>query len=189
MMRQFYQYACLLLIATLCGAEESKLQEALPSGHGYMFIRMIPVNQVRVARVEMTNLDTNEVVISELNLAAYSGPRETTNLIPVPEGRYFWSSYTLGYTPNIPDKRDSPGSHDQVFEIVQGAVNYVGDWSFNKRDQYPYPIDVSVSYSTETLEDLPELYPEKSKDLDVYLSPMGKLAVSVDSFRNTVKTD
>jgi hypothetical protein len=77
-------------------------------------------------------------------------------------------------------KRSRPSSADDSFEIVPGAVNYVGDWKMHVVSAGRRRIDPIIRLETSTLQRYVEAYPELVNKHQVYVSMMGKKAISLD---------
>ena len=76
-------------------------------------------------------------------------------------------------------KRDAPGSADDSFEIVPGVVNYIGDWNMRIVPSQRAQLDPIIEYEKSTLERYLAEYPEHATRYEIYLSIMGKKAISL----------
>ncbi len=98
--------------------------------------------------------------------------------------------------------RDEPGSASDTFEIIAGAINYVGDWEMNirsgnveQRSLTGAPADVTMvrrwsvdtRQNSETLQKLFEVFPDYANRFGIYLSMMGKKAISLKEFLKIVE--
>jgi hypothetical protein len=159
----------------------------LSSDQGYMLIRISLNKGERVGTLAMSNVDTNEVIRSRIKSFEVSGPNAWMALVAMPSGRYFWSEYetSLGSSTDSARnssqmyRRTSPGSASDTFEIVPGVVNYVGDWTMRFVSSQRAKLDPIIEYDKSTLERYLAQYPEKAIKYEIYLSVMGKAAISL----------
>ena len=172
-------------------AEESPDEMALQPGHGYLLIRVICPAGERIARLEMTNLETGAVITTSSDMYKSAGQRAWMGLIALPEGRYFWSEYEPVYSVGLEQprfnpvlKRSGPSSASDTFEIVPGVINYVGDWVMAFSGPGRDPI---IKHNMKTVELLVDRYPEYVKRYEIYLSMMGKTAISLKEFLKLVE--
>ena len=172
-----------LLISVANFADEAPL----PSEQGYMLIR-ISLNQgERVGTLAMSNVDTNQVVRCRTDSFESAGSNGWMALVAMPTGRYFWSEYETSYGTGVEAvrnlnqmyKRKSPGSASDTFEIVPGVVNYVGDWTMRVVPSQRARLDPIIEYDKSTLERYLAKYPEYANQYQIYLSVMGKAAISL----------
>jgi len=64
-------------------------------------------------------------------------------LVILPSGRYFWSKYESEYRIGLEHstlqdpaiRREAPSSASDTFEIIAGAINYIGDWEMRIRTE------------------------------------------------------
>ncbi len=175
--------SCCVLFWAASLADEAPL----PSGQGYMLIR-IKLNQgERVGTLAMSSVDTNEVIRYRTNSFEPAGSSAWMALVAMPAGRYFWSEYETSFGTNVEAsrnltqmyKRNSPGSASDTFEIVSGVINYVGDWVMRVVPSHRSRLDPIIDYDKSTLERYLEQYPEHANKYEVYLSIMGKEAISL----------
>ena len=172
-------------------AEESPDEMALQPGYGYLLIRVICPAGERVARLELTNLKTGAVITTRSDMYKSAGQKAWMAMVAIPEGRYFWSEYEPTYYAGLEQPRlnrrltrtEVPSSTD-TFEIVPGVINYAGDWVMQLTH---YKRDPTISHKMETVERLVDRYPEYIKRYEIYLSMMGKSAISLKEFLKIVK--
>lgn len=159
----------------------------LPPEQGYMLIRVSLNHRERVGTLAMTNVDTNQVVRCRTDSFEPAGSNGWMTLVAMPTGRYFWSEYETSSGTGVEAvrnlnpmyKRTSPGSASDTFEIVPGAVNYVGDWTMRVLPSQRAGLDPIIEYDKSTLERYLEQYPEHANKYEIYLSVMGKEAISL----------
>ena len=160
----------------------------LPSGHGYMLIRVKLFQRERVGRLAMSNVDTNHVIRIRTNSFEPAGTNAWMAVVAIPYGRYFWSEYESIYGTGVEAARDlnemhrrsAPGSASDTFEIVSGVVNYIGDWKMRIVSSQQPILDPIVEYDKSTLERYVAYYPEYANRYEIYLSIMGKEAISLN---------
>jgi hypothetical protein len=172
-------------------ADESPDEIALQPGHGYLLIRVICPAGERIARLEMTNLETGAVITTRSDMYQSAGQKAWMAIVAIPEGRYFWSEYEPTYHVGLEQprlnrilKRGGPSSASGTFEIVPGVINYAGDWVMQLTH---YKRDPTISHKMETVERLVDRYPEYTKRYEIYLSMMDKKAISLKEFLKIVK--
>ena len=174
-------------------AEKSPDEIALQPGHGYLLIRLIGTHgDVKVARLDMTNLDTGDVIVIKRysRMSESAGRNAWMSLAAIPEGRYFSSAYEpihpLRWPMRWPKselyRREAPSSASDIFEIVPGVINYVGDWAMLSTLR-----GWNVNHNIKTLERLVDRYPEHIKRYEIYLSMMGKKPITLQEFRKIVE--
>jgi hypothetical protein len=123
-----------------------------------------------------------------MNSFKAAGVNAWMTILAAPGGRYFWSEYeaiagsVVEGTRNLDALfgRSAPSSADDTFEIVPGVVNYVGDWKMHIVSANRRRIDSIISLETSTLQRYVEEYPELATKYPVYVSMMGKEAISLD---------
>ena len=163
----------------------------LPPDHGYMLIRVKLTSRERVGLLAMTNLDTNDVIRVRTKSFEPAGANAWMTLVAMAQGRYFWSEFEpifgVGTSPeeqfnqiNRRYRRDAPSSAGDTFEIVSGVVNYIGDWRMRIVTSQRMRLDPSVDYHKTTLEQYLVEYPDNANMYEIYLSVMGKEAISLD---------
>ncbi len=178
----FISCGCLLFSGAILADEA-----ALSSEQGYMLIRISLTQGERVGTLAMSNVDTNQVIRCRTNSFEPAGSNGWMALVAMPTGRYFWSEYEARYGTGVEAvrnlnqmyKRKSPGSASDTFEIVPGVVNYVGDWTMRVVPSQRARLDPIIEYDKSTLERYLEEYPEHSNKYEIYLSVMGKAAISL----------
>lgn len=159
----------------------------LPPEQGYMLIRVSLNQGERVGTLAMTSVETNQVVRCRTNSFKPTGSNGWMALVAMPTGRYFWNEYETSYGTGVGavrnlnqmHKRKSPGSASDTFEIVPGVVNYVGDWTMHILPPQWAQLDPIIEYDKSTLERYLEQYPEHANKYEIYLSVMGKEAISL----------
>ena len=173
-------------------AEQSPDEIALSPGYGYLLIRVICPDGERIARLVMTNLETGAEITTRSDMYKSAGQRAWMALVAMPEGRYFWSEYEPSYRVGLEQPQfnarlsrpDVPVSTSNTFEIVPGVINYAGDWVMRIRS---YRRDPIIGHNIETVERLVDGYPEHVQKYEVYLSMMGKNAISLTEFLKLVE--
>jgi len=159
----------------------------LSSDQGYMLIRISVNKGERIGTLAMSNVDTNEVIRSRTKAFEESGSNAWMALVAMPSGRYFWSEYETSFGSSTDSarnssqmyRRTSPGSASDTFEIVSGVVNYVGDWTMRVVASQRAPLDPIIEYDKSTLERYLAQYPDHANKYEIYLSVMGKAAISL----------
>ena len=192
------------------GLTEAPRNEILhQSHHGYLLIRIVGAGGEKEARFEFTNQDTGYVVKVRTDSCKSAGPNARMCIAVSPPGRYSWSKYESEYRfrfehSTIQDpaiRREAPGSASDTFEIVSGVINYVGDWEMritsgdvSQRSagqlaglSMSRRWSVDISQNTKTLERLFERFPEYTDRYEIYLSMMGKKAISLQEFLEIVQ--
>jgi hypothetical protein len=158
-----------------------------------MLIRLILTPRERVNVLAMSNVDTNQVIKIRRKSFESAGINVWIALVPMPNGRYFMSEYepmfgTLGEEAQSLDRRhvrSAPGTASDTFEIVPGVVNYVGDWEMRVESSRRMQLNPIVEFEKSTLERYLTQYPEYSNQYQIYLSPMGQKAISLDELAKT----
>jgi len=160
----------------------------LPSDHGYMLIRLKLSSRERVDQFAMSNVDTNEAIRIHTKSFQPAGLNAWIAIVAMPKGRYFLSAYQPRYgianseAQILPTmySRSAPESASDTFEIVPGAVNYVGDWSLRFDASRRVRLSTIVELDKSTLERYVTQYPEHSSKYTIYLSVLGEKAISLD---------
>ena len=178
--------AC-LMVPTPALPDEVTGEAALPPDHGYMLIHVDVNQRERINIFSFTEVDTKYEVKTRMKSYKSVGVNAWMALVAVPSGRYYWSEYEAIANSSVEGSRNldslfrrhAPSSAGDSFEIVSGVVNYVGDWrmrivSANRR------IEPIINYETSTLQRYVEEYPELADKHQVYVSMMGKAAISLD---------
>jgi hypothetical protein len=160
----------------------------LPSDHGYMLIRLNLSPRERVDQFAISNVDTSEVFRIHTRSFEPAGLNAWIAMVALPKGRYFLSEYqprygiTTSEMQSLPTKhrRSAPDTASDTFEIVPGAVNYVGDWTLRIDASRRARLSTTVEFDKSTLERYVTQYPEHSSKYSIYLSVMGEKAISLD---------
>ncbi len=171
-------------------------EPALPSDQGYMLIRINLGQREKVGILAMSNVDTNDVVRIHTKSFEPLGANSWMALVAMPGGKYFLSEYEpiygsvderlLNSTPMF--RRRAGDSASDTYEIVSGAVNYVGDWNMNiLTSSQQYQLNRTVEYDKATLERYVAKFPEQSNKYEIYFSVMGKEAISLVEMVQTSK--
>ena len=189
-------WLCCLFVSSPNLAEESPDETALQPGYGYLLLRIIVTGDQRVAKFEMTNLDTGDVIRTNSDMYRSAGRSAWMCLVTMPGGRYFWSKYEPDYRIGLEQSRNvdrpfgqnAPSSASDTFEIVAGVINYVGDWTIRiTQGVLSREWSVKVNPNVKTLERLVDRYPEYTDRYGIYLSMMGKKAISLLEFQKIVE--
>ncbi len=167
----------------------------LPSDHGHMLIRMSLNRKERISIFALRNVDTNDEVRLRMRSFEAAGASSWMALVAVPKGRYFWSEYQTTFKIGVEDAhnldqlytRGAPESADDSFEIVSGVVNYVGDWKMRIVSSSRRYLDTDIQYNTSTLERYVAQYPELAYKYEIYISMMGKAAISVNELAKIIE--
>lgn len=178
---------CSLLCSLICVADDA--------GDGYLLIRVYEVDNEAIARIDLTHLDTGDIVRIRSNTCHEGSLSSRVCLVPAPAGRYFWSRFELAYkirgTQSYLDgpglRRTAPGSSGDSIEIVAGAINYIGDWELNHVPKQGARfrrknISVDIQQNHKTLQLFYESFPDEAAQYEIYLSMLGKEAISLRDF-------
>ena len=179
-------------------ADESPDEIALQSGYGYLLIRLSEKQGGRVSRFEMTNIETGDVIKTTSRMYKSAGVDTWMCLVAVPEGRYFWSEYgrfskhhrISDFVPPELFRQGAPTSVSDIFEIVPGVINYVGDWVMRialMEVRGHRMLEADTTFNEKTLELLFDRYPEHANRYEIYVSLMGKYAISRKDYRRIVE--
>ncbi len=179
--------AC-LMVSTPALPDEVTGEAALPPDHGYMLIHVDVNQRERINTFSFTEVDTKYEVKTRMKSFRSAGVNAWMALVAVPSGRYFWSEYEAIANSSVEGSRNldslfgrsAPSSADDSFQIVSGVVNYVGNWRMHFMSSDRRRIDPIISYETSTLQRFVEEYPELANKHQVYVSMMGKAAISLD---------
>jgi hypothetical protein len=179
--------AC-LMVSTPALSDEVTDEAALPPDHGYMLIHVDVNSRERINVFSFTDVDTGHEVTTRKNSYRSVGVNAWMALVAVPSGRYFWSKYEALGSSSVESSRNldslfgrgAPGSADDSFEIKPGVVNYVGNWRMHIVSSSRRRIDAIISLETSTLQRYVEEYPELATKYQMYVSMMGKEAISLD---------
>lgn len=202
--------ACGLLISSHGFGEEATVEKSSSSGHGYLFVRLVGASDEVIVSFDFTNQDNGLVVKVNSTECKPAGPNSRICMVVASPGRYFWSKYDSEYLVRLeksriqdpPIIRDEPGSAGDTFEIIAGAINYVGDWEMSirsgnveQRSLTGAAADVTMvrrwsvdmRQNPETLQKLFEVFPDYANRFGIYLSMMGKKAISLQEFLKIVE--
>lgn len=173
---------------------------AQDSGLGYVVVRLTNTNPERIAKFEWTNNETGFVVKVDSSECEPAGADARMCIVPATPGRYYWSRYQTvsrfrmedSKVQEPPMEREGPDSPDDTFEVVPAAVNYIGDWEMKKNSvaystmspRHQFRID--VVQNANSLSKIYTIFPEIANQHDLYLSMMGKQAISIEQFLKIV---
>ena len=177
-----------LMVSSPALADEVTGEADLLPDHGYMLIHVDVNQRERINVFSFTDVDTKHEVKTRMKSFRSVGVNAWMALLAVPSGRYFWSEYEAIANSSVEGSRNldslfgrsAPSSADDSFEIVSGVVNYVGDWRMHVVSSNWRRIHPIISYETSTLQRYIEEYPELANEHQVYVSMMGKAAISLD---------
>jgi hypothetical protein len=191
---------CGLFVSLPAVAEELNQVAPIQPSHGYLLIRIAGASGERIERFEFTNQETGYVVTMRTDVCKPAGPRARMCIVISPPGRYFWSKYEVEYRIGIepsqnqdpPIIRETPGSASDTFEIAPGVINYIGDWEMrisagDVRSSGTRRWSVDIRQNTKTLGRLFEEFPDYSNRYEIYLSMMGREAISLREFLSIVQ--
>jgi len=182
--------------STDASADKPAAALTLQKNHGYLLIRIVGTSGERVTRFDVTHVDTGDVVKTRSDTYKSAGPNAWMFLLPVPAGRYFWSKYSSDYSVGLELSRNqdpmigqaAPSSASDTFEVAPGVINYAGDWQIRISSDGPSRRwTKDVSQNVKTLERLFERFPEHASKYEIYLSMMGKEAISFVEFQRIIK--
>lgn len=183
-----------LILVLVCGSGcllfsgPSLADEAmLPADHGYLLIRLRLSSRERAGKLAMSEVDTNDVFRISTKLFEPAGANAWMALVAMPSGRYYWSAYEpnygvgsdVGQSLDPIHRRRSPASASDTFEIVPGVINYIGDWNMRVVSASRTQFDPIIEFDKSTLELYVTQYPEYANKYEIYLSIMGKKAISL----------
>jgi hypothetical protein len=201
---------CGLLISPQGFSEEPVAENSLTSGLGYLFVRLVGASDQVIVKFEFTNQDNGFVVKVNSAECEPGGPKSRLCMVVASPGRYFWSKHEAEFRMRMERSqfqdpaitRDQPGSASDTFEIVAGSINYVGDWEMRissgdveQRSLSGGPSGVAMvrrwsvdtRQNPNTLQRLFEVFPNQTGQFGVYLSMMGKKAISLQEFLKIVE--
>jgi len=190
-MRSYLYRLILVVIAAAVGlvlSGSSLADDAeLSAENGYLLIRLKLSQRERVDALVMQELDTGNVVRMHSDSFEPAGLNAWMALVAVPKGRYFLTEYLPKYGMTGAELQSLPQRHilatsgtpDQSFEIVPGAVSYVGDWTIRVDALQRSQRRPVVEFDKATLERYVEKFPALSGRYMIYLSPLGEKAVSI----------
>jgi hypothetical protein len=167
--------------------EASNYDVELPKDEGYLFIHVRLEEQMSLQYLEMTNFHTGDIVNIPRKFHKSAGLYAFTVLIDIPSGHYFFSGYRFRCLNCFPILRQAPSSANDVFEIAPGVINYVGDWRSDLN--YSGRTDIDISHEASTLGRLFKYYPKVAKKYEVYLSIMGRKAISIDDMAQLINKE
>jgi hypothetical protein len=114
----------------------------------------------------------------------------------VPRGRYFWSKYASEHRVGLEFSRNQdpvieqkqPSSASDTFQIVAGVINYAGDWDISITSEgLSRRYSVDIEQNIKTLQRLFERYPDYANTYEIYLSMMGREAISFVEFQKIIE--
>ncbi len=167
---------------------------------GHLVIRIKEIDSEAVARIDLQNVDTGELVKVRTGKCKSAGIDSRICLVPAAPGRYFWSRFEIEYklrgaasqleVPGV--RRTQPGSADDSVEVVANVINYVGDWELVNIRPWHEPLDmreysVEIHQVPETLQLIFERFPDAAGEYEIYLSMLGKSAISLRDFLKLVE--
>jgi hypothetical protein len=199
-----------LLFSSRGFGAEPVLENNSSSGLGYLFVRLVGANDQLVVEFEFTNQDNGFVVKVDSTECESGGSNSRICMVLASPGRYFWSKHEAEYRMRLERSqvqdpaiiRDAPGSASDTFEVVAGAINYIGDWELSISSGNIEQRSLSAGRSgvtqvrrwsidtrqnNDTLQKLFEIYPDRVNRYDIYLSMMGKQAISLQEFLKLVE--
>lgn len=160
---------------------------ALPPDQGFVLIRLKLSANERVDLLQMSSRDTEQVVGIRGKSFRAAGVHSWLALVAMPRGRYFISEYVpkLGIAASERQllgtrfRWNTPDSDRETFEIAPGVVNYVGDWTMRIDTSRRAPMNLDIQFDKSTLELYVTQYPEHASKFEIYLSAIGKKAMSL----------
>jgi hypothetical protein len=189
-------YLCSVFLAAPTLAAEPTHGLVLLKNHGYLLIRFVASSGERITRFDITNVDTGEVVRTNPDLCRSAGANAWMCLEGVPRGRYFWSKYASEHRVGLEFSRNQdpvieqkqPSSASDTFQIVAGVINYAGDWDISITSEgLSRRYSVDIEQNIKTLQRLFERYPDYANTYEIYLSMMGREAISFVEFQKIVE--
>jgi len=169
-------------------SDEVASDAVLPADHGYLLIRVSVNRKERINVFAFRNVDTNHEVRLGHRSFETAGSSAWMALVALPTGRYFWSEYAPTFSIGVENEqqigqtysRTAPSSADDSFEIAAGAVNYIGDWRMKVVSTARRRLEPVVQYNNSTLERFVAEYPDLAGKYEIYMSMMGKAAISLN---------
>jgi hypothetical protein len=160
----------------------------LPPGHGYLLIRFKLNPTENIDTFALANVASGEVTRVGRSSFLAAGSNAWMALIAMPPGRYYWSEFATIFGSGVESTRNlnqgvrraAPGSAADTFEIVASVVNYVGDWQMRQLPSQRARLDAIIEFDNATLKRYLADYAEISNKHEIYLSMMGKAAISLD---------
>ena len=190
---------CLLIALASLGASTMSFAdiEPLPDGHGYLVILVEMNPRERVRQLFMAEIDSDEVITIRMDDFSAAGSNKWMAVLPAAPGRYYWSLfepfYGLGVsesrTMNQVHRRSGPNSADDTFEIKAGVINYIGDWRMRIISSRRFRLEPEITYQMPTLERFATENLELANSLPIYLSMMGKEAISLDELAKMIEEE
>lgn len=173
---------------------------AQDSGLGYIAVRLTNATPERIAKFEWTNHESGFVVKVESSECEPAGADARMCLVAATPGRYYWSRYQTisrfrmedSLVQEPPMVREGPDSPSDTFEVVPAAINYIGDWEMKKNAvaystmSMRHQFKVDVVQNASSLPRIYKLFPDIAGRHELYLSMMGKQAISVEQFLEIV---
>ena len=184
---------CLLILSNPSFADDA----ALPAGHGYLLIHVQSNPRERVAKLFMAKVESDEVMQMEMADFLSDGPNGWMAVVQIPEGRYYWNLFEPFYGRGVSEarsinpfyRRNAPRSADDTFEIVAGAINYVGDWRMHVITTGRPKFEPEITYEVSTLERFAIENPELANQHKIYLAMMGKEAISLEELAKILEAE
>jgi len=191
----FAGLCCLLLLSPALPAVAAD-EAALAAGQGYLLLRVNVSQGQRVSRFFFANVDTDDEVRIFMKSFRAAGASAWMVLVAAPEGRYYWSEYESVYGTSVAASRDldqiyrrrAPRSADDTFEVAAGVVNYIGDWTMRVDSSGRRRLDPVIQYEKSTLERYVTEYPEIVNEHPIYLSMLGKEAISLAELAKIIES-
>lgn len=153
-----------------------EVPQLLP-GQGFMLVQLYGQDDRSLKRLEMRNVDTGESIRVVSTRWYARGPASWLEVVAVPAGRYHWSEVQLGYRNSPVYEFDQPRGPNYVFEVVEGAVTYVGDWLIDGFWLEGEP-RVPTTHNVETLHAFAEKFPAHATHYDIFISIEGREPVA-----------
>jgi len=184
---------CLLVLTSPSFADDT----ALPDGYGYLVILVETNPRERVRQLFMAMVDSDEATAMNMDDFLAAGSNSWMAVVQAPKGRYYWSVYEPSYglgvsesrTLNQVHRRSAPSSADDTFEIREEAINYAGDWRMRINTGRRHRLEPEITYEIPTLERFAIDNPELANSLPIYLSMMGKEAISLEELAKMMEEE
>ena len=166
-------------------------------------IRIDGIGSEEEATFDFTEQESGYVVKLTDGECKAAGPTSKMCIVIAPPGRYFWSRFEqtvyfrneLSINQLPPIRREKPSTADDTFEIVPGALNYIGDWQMHisagdagQLDKLRNNAVVSKSWKLDidqeikSLAKLYDVFPDYAKIYEISLSMMGKESIPLAEF-------
>lgn len=186
-----------VILAAIAGAVPLNAQDM---GFGYIVVRLTNANPERIAKFEWTHHESGYVVKVDSSECEPAGADARMCLVLAMPGRYFWSRYQTvsrfrmedSLVQEPPMVREAPDSPSDTFEVVPAAINYIGDWEMKKNSvsystmSMRHQFKVDVVQNANSLKKIYTVFPDMANRHDLYLSMMGKQAISIEQFLKIV---